>query len=216
MTSIETLRDCAEGHLDAYTDPAGRSAFVTYDSWWDRSPDRITPAEVFMANCLSLRLTAPDVVPLFARGDTPATRLLAALQRVLDEVPAEGGESFEDLSSIDEAPFTYFRAACAATDATETEPKVRNWTAVTVSKVLHRLRPALVPVVDSEVSAFYGAGPNRPVLYRALHSDIDTNREWLADLAARRRTPDGRPLSLLRTADIVIWHHRTHSCPNSA
>jgi hypothetical protein len=216
MQTIGSLRTCARYHLDTYTDPAQLYAFGTYDSWWQRSPDRITPADVFMANCLSLRLGAPEVAPLFGPSDTPATRLLRAMQTVLDAVPADGGVRFEDQTSIDDEPLRLFRSACAATDAREGAPKVAQWTAVTVSKVLHRLRPHLVPIVDSEVSAFYGAGSNRVALYRALHDDLTEHATWLRDLAAERLTPDGRELSLLRTADIIIWHHGARGCPQDS
>jgi hypothetical protein len=216
MATIASLMPCALGHLERYTDPGSLFAFGTYDSWWARSPDVVTPSEVFMANCLSLRLSGFDVAPLFGPGQTAATRLRRAMQDVLDAIPAERGPRFEDLTSIDDVRFQLFRSACAATDAAGDEPKVAGWTAVTVSKVLHRLRPHLVPVVDSEVSAFYGVGKNRPALYAALHADLVENREWLGRLADGRSTPDGRELSLLRTADILVWHHRTTGCTGAA
>ena len=45
-----------------------------------------------------------------------------------------------------------------------------------------------------------------------LQSDLRANRAWLASLAARMQTPDGRDLSALRTADIVIWEHMVTGC----
>jgi hypothetical protein len=213
MRSLAELQNCARGHLSDYTDLSGPYAFPTYDSWWGRAPDRISPAEVFMANCLSLTLTASDVAPLFVSGDTPATRLLTAMRRVLDDVPAEGGPRFQDLGSIEDPSFRLFRSACAATDAQGGAAKVAQWTAVTVSKVLHRLRPHLVPVVDSVVRSFYAAPRNNPLLYERLHGDLSANRSWLDDLGEEFPTPDGRELSLLRTADIIVWHHQTTGCP---
>jgi hypothetical protein len=81
---------------------------------------------------------------------------------------------------------------------------VQWWTAVTVSKVLHRRRPHIVPLLDSLVYEFYGTKHPRPVR-KALWEDIRENAGWLADLAATRTTPDGRPPSILRLADILIW-----------
>src|SRR3954467_11376316 len=117
MQTIGSLRNCARFHVDTYTDPVQLYAFATYDSWWQRTPDRITPADVFMANCLSLRLGAPEVAPLFGPAGTPATRLLRRMQDVLGEAPSDDGVRFEDLTSIDDEPLQLFRTACAATDA---------------------------------------------------------------------------------------------------
>jgi Family of unknown function (DUF6308) len=213
MRSIGDLELCARRHLDEYTDSTKLFAFATYDSWWGRSPDVVTPAEILMANCLSLQLSADEVTPLFTALDTPATRLRRALQVVLDEIPHDGSVRFEDLASIDDPRFRLFRTACAATSARDGLPKVAQWTATTVSKVLHRLRPHLVPVNDSVVRRFYGVPDSSPsVLYERLHADLAMHRSWLAGLASEYPTPDARQLSLLRAADIVIWHHDTSGC----
>ncbi|MGY1729289.1 DUF6308 family protein [Geodermatophilus sp. SYSU D01062] len=212
--SIAELEGCARRHLAEYTDLTGSYAFATYDHWWGRSPDRITPAEVYMANCLSLRLSAREVSPLFAAKDSPAMRLRDAMQLVLDRVPSDGSVRFEDLASIDDEPLRLFRDACKATERRMGQRKVRGWNAVQVSKVLHRLRPHVVPIVDSVVRRFYGgARAKLPSFYRALHEDLRANREWLETRAVDHSTPDGREPSLLRTADIIIWTHHDRRCP---
>lgn len=82
--------------------------------------------------------------------------------------------------------------------------QVKWWTEITVSNVLHRRRPHIVPLIDSRVYDFYGA--DCPIEVRAaLWEDIRVNAEWLTDLAATKAAPDGRPLSLLCLADILIW-----------
>jgi hypothetical protein len=89
---------------------------------------------------------------------------------------------------------------------------------VTVSKVLHRLRPNLVPIIDSKVRAFYDTPESDPpTFFRRLHADLTKHRAMLEELAEGRTTPDGRPLSQLRVADIVIWHHvKIGRCETSA
>lgn len=213
VRSVDELRPCAERHLAAYTDPANLFAFATYDSWWGRSPDELTPGDVLMANCLSLRLGVPEVTPLFASGDSPATRLRTAMLAVLTAVPSRGGPRFEELESIDDPLFRLFRTACAATASQDGLPKVTGWTATTVSKVLHRLRPHLVPVNDSVVREFYAVRQASPArFYKRLLADVRTHHSWLTGLTAGRTTPDGRDLSVLRAVDIVIWHHGTQGC----
>ena len=198
--SIADLRSCAGQHLDAYTDPKSQFAFSTYDRIYG-SGDIFTPLDCFAANLLSMRLGHRDVIPLFAAEKSAAVRLRNAMQTVLDNTTAKS-PSFLDLQSIDEDPFTLLRAANFATE------NVKGWKAVGVCKTLHRLRPTLVPLYDSVVRNFYQTGDNPPKFFTTLHHDLRANRQWLEKLIATRTTPDGRPLSTLRAADIIIWHHQ--------
>lgn len=195
--SLKALQSSAPEKLDRYTSPKLRYAFHTYDrrGEWEAP---LTPADVLMANLLSLQLSARDVIPLFMDDEGPAQRLLHALNAALAELGnAEAFETYDELSELEGAVQTLAAANVAAIP-------VKWWTAVTVSKVLHRRRPHIVPLIDSRIRKFYGAKP--PALVRqALWEDIRENADWMGDLAATKRTPDGHPLSLLRLADILIW-----------
>lgn len=151
-----------------------------------------------MANLLSLQLSARDVIPLFMDDDGPAQRLLQALNAALAELGnAAAFETYDELPELECAVQSLAAANTAAIP-------VKWWTAVTVSKVLHRRRPHIVPLVDSRIKEFYGA--KRPEsVRRALWEDIRENADWLGELAATKKTPDGHRLSLLRLADILIW-----------
>jgi hypothetical protein len=204
LSSIADLGKCAETHLRTYMNPDGEFAFNTYDRLYD-SPDVLTPLDCFAPNLLSLSLRHIHVIPLFQNGNSAPTALLAAMQRVLDETTAEE-PAFSGLRTIDEEPLHLIRDANLRTDS------VQQWTAVTVSKVLHRLRPRLVPVYDSLVRGFYGVSNNPFSFYRTLHADMRANRDMLDELVSGKFTPDNRPLSDLRALDIVIWHHQKYPC----
>ena len=204
MSSIADLGKCAETHLRTYMNPDGEFAFNTYDRLYD-SPDVLTPLDCFAPNLLSLSLRHIHVIPLFQNGNSAPTALLAAMQRVLDETTTEE-PTFSGLATIDDEPLQLIREANLRADS------VRQWTAVTVSKVLHRLRPHLVPVYDSLVRGFYGVSNNPFSFYRTLHADMRANRGMLNELVSGKFTPDNRPLSDLRALDIVIWHHQKYSC----
>lgn len=193
---IELLRDNAQSYLNGYTDATLSYAFNTYDDLGP-DPDTLTARDVLAANLLSLKLGHRDVIPLF-KEEGPAADLRRAMERVLAEA-APGGPGFLDLQSIDEAPLRLLREANGLTR------DVFRWTPVRVSKVLHRLRPHLVPILDSRIYQFYGR--RLPEAYSAMLSDLSRNRDWLEPLAAQFTTPDGRPMSALRAADIVIWMH---------
>jgi hypothetical protein len=197
MTGLADIRPTAKALLDRYTEPTSHHSFSTYDHWYG-SDGPLAPADVLLANLMSLRLGWRQVIPLFADGKGPALGLRVALDEALTQLSS--ARAFEDHDSVEDLEDTLAPVA-AANEATTAVP---GWTAVTVSKVLHRRRPHIVPVIDSRVRAFYGARQPAP-LRRALHEDIRQNRGWLAEHAQGRRTPDGRPVSLLRIADILIW-----------
>ena len=201
MNSIGTLRDCADFHLRTYTDPDSGFAFATYDQWYG-SPDILTPLDCLAANLLNMDLRHKDVIPLFGSTGTAACQLREAMQKVLDNSTVD--DHFLRLSSIDSSPFDLVRAANKVTES------VSEWTAVAVCKVLHRLRPRLVPVYDSVVRRYYGVPQSQRaprVFFERLHEDLRANEGWLNEKADVRTTPDGRTLSVLRVADIIIWHH---------
>lgn len=195
--SLGSLKGSAQEKLERYTSQTLGYAFNTYDCLGEVNTP-ISPADVLMANLLSLKLSAPDVIPLFAEGNGPAQRLRKALDKALIDLrDADNLESYEHVSQLECAVESLAAANSAALD-------VRGWTAITVSKVLHRRRPHIVPLIDSRVYDFYGT--KYPAEVRAsLREDIRANSHWLTDLAGTTVTPDGRPLSPLRLADILIW-----------
>jgi hypothetical protein len=194
LTSVQPE---ARRKLETYTSNRLDYAFGTYDRRGVVDAP-LAASDVLMANLLSLRLSARHVIPLFMEGDGPAQRLRAALDNAL--VALQDADAFESYDNLEQLETAVESLAAANTAALH----VKWWTAVTVSKVLHRRRPHIVPLIDSRVYRFYGA-KHPAAVRKALWEDIRGNSDWLADLAATVRTPDGRPLSLLRLADILIW-----------
>lgn len=196
-TGLASLRQDANDKLDRYTSTTGGYAFNTYDVQGPVDA-ALTAADVLMANLLSLQLSARDVIPLFTEDNEPAQHLRVMLDRALVDLrDVPPFESHEDLSTLELSLESLAAANTAARP-------VKWWTSVTVSKVLHRRRPHIVPLIDSRIRAFYGTKSPEP-LRAALWEDIRENSSWLAPLAATKTTPDGRPLSILRLADILIW-----------
>lgn len=198
-SGLLSRRADAEDQLGKYMDPRGSYAFDTYDHWYG-ADGPLVPSDVLLANLMSLRLGWREVIPLFAEGDGEGPALRRSLDKALtDLTSAKNFEDYDSVQDLEQAMATLSAANVA------TQPKaLRNWTAVTVSKVLHRRRPHIVPVIDSRVREFYGVRKASAVR-AALWEDIQANRDWLSPMASARTTPDGRPLTLLRTADILIW-----------
>ncbi|TWD73128.1 hypothetical protein FB561_7013 [Kribbella amoyensis] len=190
--SVGELKDSAERHLKEYTDPTKSYAFRTYDEAAIHT-DELTPADVLMANLLSLRLTWREVTPLFAEGSGPSQELRLALDDALAEA--------RDLPPLEDC--TVEQAAMPALrTANDLTAKVPRWTMVTVSKVLHRLAPT-VPIIDSSIRAFYGSEHGGELRQR-IRADLIANRAWLSDLAVEFPVRK-QPMALTRVADIVIW-----------
>jgi hypothetical protein len=200
---LAELEGASTSLLDQYTDSAGWYAFTTYDqSLIHDGPLR--PADVLMANLLSLRLDWRDVTPLFTTTETQHTALLRALNEALVEARA-----LPPLEDLDDAAIQMpaLRAANETAYSVPYSPmrKRRTWTSVTVSKVLHRLAPT-VPIFDSHVREFYAANYAGEFRWR-LRNDLNDNREWLMPLARTHRVR-GHPAPLDRIADIIIWMDR--------
>ena len=85
-----------------------------------------------------------------------------------------------------------------------------------LSKVLHRKRPAAVPMVDRHILDLYRpiTGERRakfawPSLVEALRNDLVTNRLALDTMIVELEDELDRDLSALRICDIAIWMEAT-------
>jgi hypothetical protein len=72
-----------------------------------------------------------------------------------DEAASVAQFKDQDLTAED-GPWSLVRGALIACEST---PHIK---AVKVTKILHRKRPALVPIFDSRVAAFYGVSRDKP------------------------------------------------------
>ena len=94
------------------------------------------------------------------------------------------------------------RACCIASE------KTHDVKASKVSKMLHRKQPTFIPIIDRQLVSFYGLSIKEPRAYwTALQTDFRANWEFLNQLGKGVTTIEGRPISNLRVADIVIWEH---------
>jgi hypothetical protein len=211
VTSIAALHGCAERHLRNYVDPFGPRAFGVYDRQGD--PGRLEPVDCLAPALLSVPIGYKQVVPLF-QPVGPGADLLRAMQAVLDDESCVTAD-FLDIPLDEQAgPWSLVDQALVAS------AEVAGVKAVSVTKILHRKRPHLVPIFDQCIYRFY-TGQNPPAgaykdtprrLWPLFQHDLRSHREWLTKLASPVMTPDGRPLSPLRAADVVIWEHEVTGC----
>ena len=159
----------------------------------------LTPADVLSANLLSLRLGWREVVPLFAEGQGEPQDLLRALNTALATLRT--APAFEDHDTLEALEETVAPLA-AANDAALPVPK---WTHVTVSKVLHRRLPAHRADHRFSGTSLLRCPGSQVRAGRVVGGLLQEHEGWVADLAQGHQTPDERPLSVLRCADVLIW-----------
>ena len=201
MSTVLDLSRCAADHLSDYTDPEGNRAFAAYDRLG--SPLQLDPVDFLAPAILQAPVRGEYIIRMY-RAEGPYRRLREALEAVItDQAAATARFEAQDLGGTS-GPWGLVRSALRASEAT---PGIK---ASIVTKILHRKRPRLVPIFDSKVAQFYGTPPTKPWdLWPALQGDVRDNGTWLDELAEDISTPDGRPISRLRTLDIVIWEHMT-------
>ena len=183
--SAMTVRsiDDARSHLERYTDPAGRFAWHTYDRQGDSAS--LEPIDCLAPALLDARVDGRTVVAMFAQDDSPERILLEALQAVLSHNESSLAQfEVQDLGA-DTGAWATVRAALRASN------NVGGIKASKVTKMLHRKRPNLVPIFDSEVAAYYGVTPRRPWdLWPILQDELRRHGQWLDELRAPHQTPD--------------------------
>lgn len=176
----------------------------------DPSPGRLVPGDL--------------LAPAFLDAPVPGRKALAMLHgeqgspyRILGDAIAAAVErneaqdaAFEDRPlNDDDSPWQLVVAAfeaCQHTSGIKT---------TTVSKILHRKLPNLMPINDRLVRRFYGVPESdRWNLWESIYDDM--NRGTVAELLDRWRDPyelpDSRPMSRLRALDIAVWMHESTNC----
>lgn len=130
--------------------------------------------------------------------DGPCRELRDKMEQVLLDGEAARAR-FQDLDlAAETGPGAMVRAVLIASDKT---PGIK---ASKVTKILHRKRPALVPIFDSRVADFYGCTPRRPSeLWPILQADLNEHGDRLRTLASETRAPDPRR--------VTRCEHRTSS-----
>lgn len=155
-------------------------AYSYYDALPNEDPLDVTPVDVVAAAALHPKLTRPDLIWFATHRE--------GLRRFLKSAP-HSDLADTDPSLLDELP------VLAAADVELS----------LLTKVLHRKRPGLIPLLDRSLLDWYRFRLGRrgaaawSELVRALAEDLRHNQEQLAELGAMV------PLTDLRIADVAIW-----------
>jgi len=166
-------------------------AFRYYDSIWGPPDNNVRPIDVMATAALHPSLTRSDLTWFHEHRD--------ALIGWLEELPLDVG-----LAGLDGHGLRHL-AALASWDSPVGVPLL--------TKVLHRKRPMLIPLVDRHVLDWYrpitgerSAAKAWPGLLRSIREDLDlTNAIFLRSMAAAVEQQTFERISDLRVLDIIVW-----------
>lgn len=197
----------AESLLEEYVGPRRRGlryAYPYYDGLVTNQDPRVLCTGDLLAPCL---LGTPVELDRMAT----LTALLPLLQRQLARLPL-------DVTLQGAGPDLCDAVAALYDPLDDPSVEERDVKGSLIAKVLHRKRPALIPLFDSRVRDFYRGDSAVPpaakgqrswreymeLLVPAIQADLRDNAEEFAYL--QQIVPaDGPPLTALRILDIIVW-----------
>ena len=211
--TFEDIAHLAPELVETYCSRSGPFAWPLYDE--DESPKTLTGADLTAPALLSYPIkgkylnllgqgaedgeTANDYRVLYSNMQSFIAAPVASNFHGLDRDVVEALTA--DEYHHDGAPDDW-RAFVRCLESVQKCPGL---TSVAVTKILHRKRPNLVPIKDSLVRDFYGAGRSYATLFLAIYDDLQNNFATLRDMAQKYTTPLGRPMTELRALDISVW-----------
>jgi hypothetical protein len=190
-------------------DPAARlgrfleEEFPYYDGVISADPDRIDPVDVLVTISVNSYINSAAKVRRVHRG------LVSACEPLLPSIPhharlADGHGALDRVKEIIAAAVT-----------------VRDVLVPVATKVLHRKRPSLIPMLDSVVINYYADALGRPELKgrkedkrRAADVAVVTLQAFRSDLLAAadalsalvtRLAARGFPITDVRALEVLIW-----------
>lgn len=167
---------------------------------------RTTPA-----GCGPLADTTRTARDSTVSGNPPLTHRASHL----DFPPLRGALS--DVQLVDATP-DHLSAIGACFGLLDSNRRPRGVQGTKLAKLLHRKRPALIPLYDEHIRSVYQDGAKAPVpkvrgrswqdfmalLSAAIQSDLRRNPDVWSELA--RLTPaESEPITTVRALDIVAW-----------
>jgi hypothetical protein len=208
MTSVVNLRDKAEDWLAEYCNENSRYAWPWYDN--DSNPDDLSAFDLLAPSFLNYHI--PHEIRqnmLVPRAEENSYSVMKS--KISDFLTKTKGLDlhFENMpdgvfDEQDDSPYGDLIKLIKFTNS-----KCSGLSGVAVTKILHRKRPNLVPLIDRRIRTFY-FGKNRGTdleLLKLILKDLQSP-ETIRFLDERRKTfvlGNKEQMSRLRAMDIIIW-----------
>jgi hypothetical protein len=203
---IDGLQKVSE-RVEQYCSPTSGYAWPAYDI--DHNPCILTATDLLSPALLSYPIKSNYLNEMFrepTKDERPGSNsyfdLRIALERFVVST-AESQNTFEQLQLAGSETSQEWQSFKALIDLSKS---TRGLTTVALTKILHRKRPSLVPLVDSRIRAFFGRRKHEDdKLFQDIQRFVKTHESHLDEWRKPNSLPNGQPMSRLRVLDIAIW-----------
>jgi len=200
QVEADTAREWVREYLNG---ARGQFGYPSYDGYrTNDDPDRLGDGDLLAPVLLNVQLKISSFADLCACREE--------LEVALAKVPVD-----QDLAGADPAALVKVGSLFGVLDLAL---RPRNVRGTTLAKVLHRKRPAIVPLYDEQVRRVYQEGEHAPLppvagrswvefmtlLATSMQEDLNRQLDFWNDVRSLRPA-DGPPVSGLRALDIVAW-----------
>lgn len=209
--SISELSDTAPNELATYCSPTSGYAWPQYDT--DLTHDILAPIDFLSPALLSYPIKSKYLNAMFesnlsesSRSTRPYFELAESMRRFVTETKDDDEQTFGDLSADEVRGNNSPQFWALFLDAIRASEPCRGLTSVAVTKILHRKRPRIVPLVDRRIRMFYGTRKGADIdLFLLIHQDVNSCSDLLDVWRKPFQLSRDRTMSRLRALDIAIW-----------
>jgi len=203
---ISQLREVPE-RIRKYCAATSGYAWPAYDI--DNNPELLTATDLLSPALLSYPIKSKYLNEMFRESPTdeqPGSNGYYDLRIALEafvESTVESRSSFEHLQLAGSEASEEWKSFKSALDVSRA---AQGLTTVAVTKILHRKRPELVPLVDCRVRAFFGRRKYEDDrLFQDIQDFVNTYKDQLDEWRKPYSLQNGKQMSRLRVLDIAIW-----------
>lgn len=203
---IDRLRD-ASIRIERYCAAASGYAWPAYDI--DNNPELLTATDLLSPALLSYPIKSKYLNEMFrepAKDEGPNSNSYFDLRVAL--------EHFVKATSASTSAFELWK--CSGPEisqewksfrtALNISKTTKGLSAVAITKILHRKRPELVPLVDRRIRAFFGRRKHEDdQLFQDIQQFVVAHGNQLDLWRKPYSLSNGQPMSRLRVLDIAIW-----------
>jgi len=203
---ISQLREVPE-RIRKYCAATSGYAWQAYDI--DNNPELLTATDLLSPALLSYPIKSKYLNEMFRESPTdeqPGSNGYYDLRIALEafvESTVESRSSFEHLQLAGSEASEEWKSFKSALEVSRA---AQGLTTVAVTKILHRKRPELVPLVDRRVRAFFGRRKYEDDrLFQDIQDFVNTYKDRLDEWRKPYSLQNGKQMSRLRVLDIAIW-----------
>lgn len=203
---ISKLHEVPE-RISKYCAATSGYAWPAYDI--DNNPELLTATDLLSPALISYPIRSKYLNEMFRESPTdeqPGRNGYYDLRIALEafvESTAESRSAFEHLQLAGSEASKEWKSFKSALEVSRS---TKGLTTVAITKILHRKRPELVPLIDRRVRVFFGRRKHEDnQLFQDIQDVVNTYKDRLDEWRKPYSLQSGKLMSRLRVLDIAIW-----------